>query len=118
MVERFYGRISDLVKQTSFASAANLDATLYQYMTAYNHRIPPRALNLQSPIQALKRWQIDKPELFGKRVYKQAAMTTMPLPHLCVHSMPIGNDGPCWWPHQSRSTLGKPVTRRSKLRKR
>ena len=39
-----------------------------------NHPIPQRALNHQSPIQALKRWQIDKPELFVKRVYKQAGL--------------------------------------------
>ena len=74
MVERFNGRISDLVKQTRFASAADLDATLTQYLTTYNHHIPQRALNHQSPIQALKRWQIDNPDLFVKRVYKHAGL--------------------------------------------
>ena len=74
MVERFNGRISDLVNQTRFANAAELDATLNQYMTTYNHHIPQRALNHQSPIQALKRWQVDKPELFVKRVYKHAGL--------------------------------------------
>ena len=76
MVERFNGRISDLVKQTRFASAADLDATLTQYLTTYNHHIPQRALNHQSPIQALKRWQIDNPDLFVKRVYKHAGLDT------------------------------------------
>jgi hypothetical protein len=33
-------------------------------------------LNHQSPIQALKRWQIDKPDLFVKRVYKHAGLDT------------------------------------------
>ena len=74
MVERFNGRISDLIKQTRFASAAELDATLTQYLQTYNHHIPQRALNHQSPIQALKRWQIERPELFVKRVYKQAGL--------------------------------------------
>jgi hypothetical protein len=50
MVERFNGRISDLVKQTRFASAADLDATLTRYLTTHNHQIPQRALNHQSPI--------------------------------------------------------------------
>jgi transposase InsO family protein len=74
MVERFNGRISDLVKQTRFASAGVLDATLTQYLTTYNHHIPQRALNHKSPIQALKRWQIDNPDLFVKRVYKHAGL--------------------------------------------
>ena len=74
MVERFNGRISDLVKQTRFASAAELESTLEQYLKLYNHHIPQRALNHQAPIQALKKWQSEKPELFIKRVYKQAGL--------------------------------------------
>ena len=74
MGERFNGRISDLVKQTRFASAAEIDTTLTQYLTTYNHQIPQRALNHQSSIQALKRWQIDNPELFVKRVHKHAGL--------------------------------------------
>jgi hypothetical protein len=76
MVERFSGRISDLVNQTYFANAAELEATLNQYMTTYNHSILQRAMNHQNPIQALKRWQIDKPELLVKRVNKQAGLDT------------------------------------------
>ena len=74
IVERFNSRISDLVKQTCFASAGDLDATLTQYLTTYNHHIPQRALSHQSPIQALKRWQIDSPDLFVKRVYEHAGL--------------------------------------------
>jgi len=74
MVERFNGRIADLIKQTRFASAAELETTMDRYLTIYNHHIPQRALNLQTPIQALKKWQIEKPELFLKRVYKQAGL--------------------------------------------
>ena len=74
MVERFNGRISDLVKQTRFASAAELETTLEHYLKIYNHHIPQRALNHQTPIQALKKWQTEKPELFVKRVYKQAGL--------------------------------------------
>lgn len=74
MVERFNGRISDLVKQTRFASAAELETTLEQYLKIYNHHIPQRALHHQTPIQALKKWQAEKPDLFVKRVYKQAGL--------------------------------------------
>ena len=74
MVERFNGRIADLVKQTRFASAAELETTLQHYLSIYNHHIPQRALNHQSPVQALQAWQKKKPELFVKRVHKQAGL--------------------------------------------
>ena len=45
-------------------------------MATYNHPVSQRALNQQSPTQALKRWQIDKPELVVKRVYEQAGLDT------------------------------------------
>ncbi len=74
MVERFNGRIAELVKQTRFASAAELQNTLEQYLRAYNHHIPQRALQHQTPIQALKIWQQKRPALFNKRVYNHAEL--------------------------------------------
>ena len=74
MVERFNGRISDLVKQTRFASADELETTLALYLKIYNHHIPQRALNHQTPIQTLQKWRAEKPDLFVKRVYKQAGL--------------------------------------------
>jgi transposase InsO family protein len=76
LVERFNGRIADLVKQTRFASAAELETTLQHYLATYNHRIPQRSLNHQTPVQALQKWQREKPNLFVKRVYKQAGLDT------------------------------------------
>lgn len=74
MVERFNGRISELVRQTRFASAAQLEQTLTAYLDTYNHHIPQRSLDHQTPIQALKTWRVNKPELFKKRVYEQAGL--------------------------------------------
>ena len=74
MVERFNGRISEVVSQTRFASAAELEATLNNYVKTYNHLIPQRALKHLSPVQALKKWQADKPDLFVKRVYNQPGL--------------------------------------------
>ena len=74
MVERFNGRISEVVKQTRFESAAQLEATLMNYVKTYNHHIPQRALDHVAPIQALKQWQAKKPDLFKKRVYNQARL--------------------------------------------
>lgn len=74
MVERFNGRISEIVKQTRFASAHELETTLTHYLATYNHRIPQRALNHLSPVQALKKWHAERPELFVKRVYNQTGL--------------------------------------------
>ena len=70
MVERFNGRISDVVSQTRFRSPEDLDATLKNYLSTYNQLIPQRALKHQSPIQALQKWRTERPDLFVKHVYK------------------------------------------------
>ena len=74
MVERFNGRISDVVNQTRFGSAFELESTLRNYVKIYNHSIPQRALKHQTPIQALKMWQEKKPNLFVKRVYNHTGL--------------------------------------------
>ena len=76
MVERFNGRIAELMAQTRFASAAELDTTLEHYLSTYDNCIPQRALNHQSPVQALKAWHEKKPKLFVKRVYEQTGLDT------------------------------------------
>jgi hypothetical protein len=77
MVERFNGRITELVKQTRFACAAELESTLGNYLNTYNHHIPQRALGHVSQVEALKAWRKKKPELFVKRVYKQAGLDNL-----------------------------------------
>ncbi len=74
MIERFNGRISEVIGQTSFESIAELTETLKRYMNTYNHHIPQKALNHQPPIEAMKQWQKKAPDLFKKRVYKQAGL--------------------------------------------
>ncbi len=76
MVERFNGRVSELVSQTRFASAADPETPLDRYVKTYNHLIPQRALKHVAPVQALKDWQAQKPELFKKRVYNQPGLDT------------------------------------------
>ncbi len=76
MVERFNGRISELNKQTHFTSAAELEATLYAYLKVYNHQIPQRALNHQTPIQALMEWQKTTPDIFTKTVHNHTGLDT------------------------------------------
>lgn len=68
MVERFNGRISDVLTTRRYASGEDLEQTLKRYCWLYNHHIPQKALHHQSPIMAMKEWQAEKPELFKKRV--------------------------------------------------
>jgi transposase InsO family protein len=82
MVERFNGRVTGVMEQTHFNSGAEMDATLSNYMWTYNHHIPQRALGYLSPIDALKSWQQKKPELFLKRVYKQAELDNYSLKNM------------------------------------
>lgn len=74
MVERFNGRISELLNQTRFGSIEELKTTLNDYEQVYNQHIPQKALGAISPIQAMKNWQKTDPELFTKNVYKQAGL--------------------------------------------
>lgn len=74
MVERFNARISEVVNQTRFTSAAYLEVTLAQYVKTYNHMIPQRALKHVSLVQALKNWYANKPELFINRIYNQPGL--------------------------------------------
>jgi len=74
MVERFNGRISELVQQTRFRSSRELEATLMRYAEAYNHHIPQRALNHQTPMQTMKTWQDKCSDLFVLGVNDQAGL--------------------------------------------
>ena len=68
MVERFNGRIGEVLATHRFDSALALEQTLQRYAHLYNHHIPQKALGHKTPIQALKEWQKHQPELFIKQV--------------------------------------------------
>jgi len=65
-VERFNGRISEVLATTRFDSAQSLEDTLSRYVRLYNHHIPQRALGHIAPVQALQDWQERCPKLFKK----------------------------------------------------
>lgn len=69
MVERFNGRIAELLRSTRFRSAAELATTLGHYLKLYNGQIPQRALRHLCPIQALQAWQEREPERFNSKIY-------------------------------------------------
>uniref|UniRef100_UPI002468B41E integrase core domain-containing protein n=1 Tax=Chromohalobacter sp. 296-RDG TaxID=2994062 RepID=UPI002468B41E len=72
MVERFNGRISDVLATRHYASGEDLEQTLKGYCWLYNHYISQKALDHQSPIAAMKEWQAKRAELLTKRVVNHA----------------------------------------------
>ena len=67
MVERFNGRIGDVLKTHHFVSGEDMRQTLERYVHLYNHQLPQSALKSQTPMQAMKAWYDDKPELFHRK---------------------------------------------------
>lgn len=74
MVERYNGRINELLQQTRFDSRADLQAILMNYLKLYNRHIPQRALDAKTPILALKEWREKRSEIFVKRAYDQTGL--------------------------------------------
>ncbi|SMX33444.1 Integrase core domain protein [Maliponia aquimaris] len=72
MVERFNGRIEDVLQSHRFQSGEDLEQTILRYVHLYNSQLPQSALKGQTPIRALKEWKRQRPELFRKRVYNHA----------------------------------------------
>ena len=66
MVERFNGRISDVLKTNRFDNALDLEQTLMRYVHLYNTQLPQSALRSRTPMQAMKDWQKSHPHLFVK----------------------------------------------------
>jgi transposase-like protein len=69
MVERFNGRVADILKATRFRTAAELSTALGHYLRLYNGQIPQRALGHVPPLQALKAWREKEPERFVREIH-------------------------------------------------
>ncbi len=69
MVERFNGRIEDVLQSHRFRSGEDLEQTLLRYVRLYNGQLPQSVLKGRTPIDALKDWHQEKPELFRKKPY-------------------------------------------------
>ncbi len=69
MVERFHGRILEMLKQTQFTSSRELKQA--RYLRLDNHHISQSSLGYLTPVEALKKWQKSHPHLFKKSVYNE-----------------------------------------------
>ena len=69
MVERFNGRIEDVLQGCHFKSAEDLEQTLERSVWPYNQQLPQSVLGSKIPWQAKKEWYKLKPELFKENHY-------------------------------------------------
>lgn len=69
MVERFNGRIEDVLQSHHVRSGEELETTLHRYVWLYNQQLPQYALGSKPPLQAMKEWHKLRPRLFKKQPY-------------------------------------------------
>jgi transposase InsO family protein len=69
MVERFNGRIEDVLQSHRFQSGEDLEQTILRYVRLYNQQLPQAASASNKPLQAMKDWHKLRPELFRKQPY-------------------------------------------------
>ncbi len=69
MVERFNGRIEDVLRSHHFNSREDLEQTLIRYVHLYNNQLPQSVLKAKTPMLEMKKWYERKPELFKKQPY-------------------------------------------------
>ena len=69
MVERFNGRIEEVLRSHHFRSGEELETTLHRYVALYNQQLPQSALGSKTPLQTMKDWHTLKPDLFKKQPY-------------------------------------------------
>ncbi len=72
MVERFNGRIEDVLQSHHFHSGEDLEQTILRYVRLYNGQLPQSVLKGRTLVDALKDWQRQRPGLFKKRPYNRA----------------------------------------------
>ncbi len=79
-VERFNGRIEDVLQSHRFRSGEDLEQTILRYVRLYNGQLPQSVLKSvlkgRTPLDALKEWHRHKPELFKKRPYNHSGCDT------------------------------------------
>jgi hypothetical protein len=67
-VQQANGRISDVLATTRFRSREDLHTTIERYVKLYNDHLPQKAHGHRTPLQALREWRKDRPELFVRKL--------------------------------------------------
>ena len=64
LVERFHGRIAEILATHRCNRAQDLETTLLRYAWLYNHHLPQQALGQVTPSEAMKKGYAQQPEAF------------------------------------------------------
>ena len=67
MVERFNGRMEEVLQSHPFRSGEDLETTLHLHVWLYNRQLPQSTLASRAPLQAMKDRHKLRPELFKKQ---------------------------------------------------
>ncbi|ACD58691.1 transposase [Xanthomonas oryzae pv. oryzae PXO99A] len=78
-MERFNGRIADVLKTHRFNSREDMQQTLERYVALYNHQLPQSALGSKTRMQAMKQWHQERPDFFHKRAYDRPGCDKPPV---------------------------------------
>ena len=76
MVERFNGRIEEVLQSHHFRSGEELETTLHRYVWLYNQQLPQSALNSVASLQVTKNRPKLKLEMFNKKPHHLAGCVT------------------------------------------
>ena len=64
MFEHFNGRGAGVLTTCRFDSAKELEANILRYAWLYNCQLPQKAVGHVTPVDSIKKWYAEKPELF------------------------------------------------------
>ena len=67
MVERFDGRIADVLRTHRCNSREDMEQTLPRHVALYSHPLPQPALGSKTSVQAMKAWYQEHLHLFHER---------------------------------------------------
>ena len=68
LVERFNGRIGEVLATNRFRSGERLADTLQRYVKVYHNHLPQRVLSHFCPLEALQQGYQKQPDLFDSGV--------------------------------------------------
>jgi hypothetical protein len=77
MVERFNGRIEEVLQSHHIRSGEGMETTLHRSVRLCNQQLPQSALGWKSPLQTMKDWHKLKPQLFRKQPYDLPGCDTL-----------------------------------------
>ena len=84
MVERFNGRIADILRTHHFQSGKEFEHTIMRYVDLYNNHLPQANLNCRTPCLVMYQWYENNPQFFDKVVHNRPEGDSADYPECCA----------------------------------